>query len=66
MTSRKPFILTPQDLLAAEVRLFQADVDLALRSANAVTSAWYWPAGHGIPPAPVVLPEGDQGDSPKP
>jgi hypothetical protein len=35
MTSRDPYLLTRMDLLAADARLFQADVDLLLRARRA-------------------------------
>lgn len=47
MTSRDPFVLTPLNLLAAEARLFQADVDL-LRGTEG-TSATYWPSSPATP-----------------
>ncbi|HCU92167.1 MAG TPA: hypothetical protein DHU96_05295 [Actinobacteria bacterium] len=64
MTGAEPFVLTSPDLLAADVRLLQGDVDLALRSGGYGSSCGM--TGHGrILPQP--LPEPDQKDLlPKP
>lgn len=47
--TREPYILTPADLLDAERRLFQADVDLTVRSPYLPATSPHPPANAGLP-----------------
>ena len=62
MKDSEPYVLTSPDLLAADVRLFQADVDLALRGGGYGSSSARPRQGH----APRLPEPGTKELPPKP